>query len=214
MSPTARGAGIRGPAASRDGLWDRAPPASCARNLTVSCDSHHPQGWVDGVCIAGRKRSESHCRGSSHPEGRAPTPAPRLNLRPPQRPLRPPPGLRASSGSGDLALLALCVSVCDLPTRISRLFGQSASHARSTETQTRSPGPSGAAPKGRLRSLSDGQEGPPPSAQPRPVRAPTALGMADEHAAQQTPQRQISISESASQEQVYANDLRKVDFFN
>lgn len=36
--------------------------------------------------------------------------------------------------------------------------------------------------------------------------------MAEERAAQQTPQRQTSIPESASQEQIYANDLRKVDF--
>ena len=181
----------------------------------MSCDSHHPQGWVDGVCITGRKPSESHCRGSSHLKGRASTPAPRLNQQLPQCPLRPPPKTEGFIlASGGSALLALSVSVCNLPTRISRFLGQSTSHAGSTETQTGSPGPSGEDLTGRLRSLSDRQERPPSSPQPHPVRAPTALGMADEHAAQQTPQRQISISESASQEQIYDNDLRKVDFFN
>lgn len=81
--------------------------------------------------------------------------------------------------------MALSVSFSGThPPRISMFLGQSASHEGCTDTQTGSPGPSGAALRGVPSSPSGGQERPPPSAQPRPIRAPTALGMADERAAQ------------------------------
>ena len=111
--------------------------------------------------------------------------------------------------------MALSVSFSGThPARISMFLGQSASHEGCTDTQTGSPGPRGAALRGGPSSPSGGQQRPPPSAQPRPICAPSALAMAMSVQPTKLPGGKSPSPSLPLKELIYANDLRKVDFLN